>query len=283
MSDPVSGKTGGLLRGDASDPLVIETNTSTEYWQKGASLIHTDPAGVRDAQVSANVRVYLVAGTQHGGRAGLTTSAGPCVNSRNPHSAGPALRALLAALDEWVAKGTPAPANRVPSILAGTAVLSEAVKMPAVKGFVVPKEAHSIGLPVDWINPPGSEPAFAVASAAKTYGVRVPAVDVDGNETAGIRSPDIAVPLATYTGWNLYKAEPSELCDRDGSYLPFAKTKAEREASGDPRPSIEERYGSRDAYVAKVKAAADALVADRLLLRADADAYVRAAQASDRF
>ena len=87
---------------------------------------------------------------------------------------------------------------------------------------------------------------------------------------AGIRLPDIAVPLATYTGWNVYKAQPSELCDRDGSYIPFAKTKAEREAAGDPRPSVAERYGTRAAYVAKVKAAADDLVRERLLLPDDA-------------
>jgi hypothetical protein len=108
-------------------------------------------------------------------------------------------------------------------------------------------------------------------------------VDSDGIETTGIRLPPIAAPLATYTGWNLYRDVPSELCDRDGSYIPFAKTRAQRAADGDPRPSVEERYGSRDVYVAKVKAAADALVAERLLLPADAAAYVRAAEVIDRF
>ena len=108
-------------------------------------------------------------------------------------------------------------------------------------------------------------------------------MDADGNETSGIRLPPIAVPLATYTGWNLYARVPSELCDRDGSYVPFAKTKADAAATGDPRPSIEERYGSRADYVAKVRGAADALVRERLLLPADAAAYVRAAEASDRF
>ena len=105
----------------------------------------------------------------------------------------------------------------------------------------------------------------------------------DGNEVAGLRLPDLVAPLATHTGWNVYQAAPSELCDRDGSYVPFARTKAEREAAGDPRPSLEERYGSRAAYVAKIKAAADALVGERLLLPADAAAYVKAAEASDRF
>jgi Alpha/beta hydrolase domain len=95
--------------------------------------------------------------------------------------------------------------------------------------------------------------------------------------------PSIAVPLGTHTGWNVYKAQPDALADRDGSFIAFARDKAEREASGDPRPSLAERYGSRDAYVAKVREAAAALVADRLLLQADADAFVRAAEACDRF
>jgi Alpha/beta hydrolase domain len=284
VTDPLSGRTDGLLRGDGSDPLVIETNTSTEYWQKGASLIHSDPAGKRDAEVPPGARVYLIAGTQHGGRAGTPTTPAGCANPRNPHSAGPVLRALLVALEEWVARGTAPPASRVPSIAAGTAVDPTTVKMPVVSGFSVAKDGNPIGLPVDWVNPPGSdERAFVVASSEAWYGTRVSAVDADGNEVAGIRTPDIAVPLATYTGWNVYRAEPGELCDRDGSYLPFAKTRAEREAAGDPRPSVEERYGNRDAYVANVKAAADALVAERLLLRADADAFVKAAEASDRF
>src|SRR5207237_10384838 len=104
-------------------------------------------------------------------------------------------------------------------------------------------------------------------------GRRASAVDADGNEIAGIRLPDIAAPLATYTGWNVYKSQPSEACDRDGTYLTFAKTKAEREAAGDPRPSLEERYGSRAVYVSRIRTAADALMRERLLLPADADAY----------
>jgi hypothetical protein len=106
-------------------------------------------------------------------------------------------------------------------------------------------------------------------------------VDTDGNEVAGIRLPPIAVPLATYTGWNVYRAQPGELCDRDGSRIPFAGTRAEREAADDPRASLEERYGSREAYVAKVREAAAALVGERLLLPADADAFVRTAEAID--
>jgi hypothetical protein len=108
-------------------------------------------------------------------------------------------------------------------------------------------------------------------------------VDADGNEVAGIRLPPIAVPLATYTGWNVYTAQPGELADRDGSRIPFARTRAERDAADDPRPSLEERYGNREAYVARVEAAAAALVAERLLLPMDAEAFVAAARGCPEF
>jgi len=261
---------------------MIESNTSTEYWQKGASLLTTDPSGKGDLALPATSRVYMIAGTQHAGRAG--GAANVCANPVNPHSPAPALRALVVALEAWVTKGVAPPPSRVPTLAGGTAVAYNAVTMPKVKGFVIVPTGNRIDAPVDWIDPPGSAAGAEHGSHAQsTYDTRVSAVDADGNEVAGIRLPSIAVPLATYTGWNVYKTAPSELCDRDGSFVPFAKSKAEREAAGDPRPSLAERYGSRADYVAKVKAAADALVAERLLLPADAAAYVRAAESSDRF
>ena len=273
-TDPFSRETGTILQGRPADPLVIETNSSTEYWQKGASLVHTDPAGGSDTDLPANVRVYMIAGTQHGGRPGADPSPGPCVNPRNPHSATPALRALFAALEEWVTKGTAPPPSRVPRVADGTAVMAEDVRMPAVPGFAVAPGANPIVPPVDWVDPP--------ARIDNVYGARVCAVDADGNEIAGIRLPPIAVPLGTYTGWNVYRAQPAELADRDGSLIPFARTKEEREAARDPRLSLEERYGTREDYVSKVSAAAEALVAEGLLLPADADAYVKAAKECDR-
>jgi hypothetical protein len=199
------------------------------------------------------------------------------------------MRALVASLEDFLTKGIAPPASRVPSIATGTAVEASAVKMPKLKGFVLAPAANRISPPVDWIDPPGSAPTtvglagHTAAGPDKFYGTRVSAVDADGNELAGIRLPDIVAPLATHTGWNVYETAPGELCDRDGSYVPFAKTKAEREATGDPRLSLEERYGSRAAFVAKLKAEADVLVGDRLLLPADAAAYVAAAEKSDRF
>ena len=274
-TDPFSGNTDAILKRRPTDPLMIEVNTSTEYWQKGASLVHTDPAGRHDAELPPTARVYLIAGTQHGGRPGTDPSPGPCVNPRNPHSATPALRALFVALEEWVRTGTAPPSSRVPSIAQGTAVAAEAIKMPTMPGVALPPGANCIGPPVDWVEPPARLDNF--------YGTCVCAVDADGNEVIGVRLPPIAVPLGTYTGWNVYRAQPCELCDRDGSLIPFARTRTERDAAGDGRLSLEERYGSRENYIARVEAAAAALVADRLLLRSDAAAYINAAREYDRF
>ena len=272
--DPVSGRTDALLRGTATDPKVIETNSSTEYWQKGASLIHTTADGKSDAVLPDNARAYLIAGTQHGGRPGVDPRPGPCCNPRNPHSATPALRALFLALEEWVTKGVAPPPSRVPTLKAGTAVRAETLRMPDVPGFTVPKGGNPIAAPVDWVEAPEPHQFY------RTY---VSAVDADGNEIAGIRLPSIAVPLGTHTGWNLYSGRESELADRDGSFIAFDRSAARREMSNDSRPSLEERYGDREAYAARVEAAARALVAERLLLPEDAQAFVAAAKACDAF
>ena len=267
LDDPLTGKVGSLFRGDGSDPLLIETNTSTEYWQKGASLLTTDPLGTRDIALPANSRVYMVAGTQHGGRAGATTDPGPNINPRNPHNPMPAIRALLVALDDWVVTGREPPPSRVPTLAAGTLVEPDSIGIPAVPGAAIVRTTNRVSPPGDWVKP-GRED--------RLYRTLVSKVDADGNEEAGIRLPDIAVPLATYTGWNEYKPPypKGEIADRDGSCLPFAADKAAREASGDPRPSVTERYRSGADYVAKVKAAVDTLVAERLMLAEDAERYL---------
>jgi hypothetical protein len=273
LPDPVSGKPGSLLRGDGSDPLIVETNTSTEYWQKGASLVHTDPATGADIALPPNVRMFLIAGTEHAGHAGTPSAPGFCANARNPHSAGLALRALLADLDQWVADGTPPPASRVPRASDGTGVAAASVRFPAVPGVLWPPGDNPVGPPVDWIDPP--------ATLGRTYRTLVSALDADGNEVAGLHLPDIAAPAATFTGTNVYRDYPSELCDRDGTCVPLARTQAEREGKGDPRRSLEERYGARDRYAAAVKSAADSLVAARLLLPEDAARYINAAAGSE--
>ena len=273
QSDPLTGKSGALFRNDGFDPLLIETNTSTEYWQKGASLLTTDPLGRRDVELPANARAYLIASTQHGGRPGMRSDFGPCVNQRNPHNPMPALRALMLALDHWVTLGTPPPASRVPSITAGTLVAPDNAGFPAIPAFEVARAGNALPLYGDWVNPK--------PDPGRQYAVLVAKTDADGNEVAGIRLPAIAVPLATYTGWNLYKRPFTEgdLCDRDGSYREFAATRAERDRAGDPRASLEERYTSHADYVARLRAAAEALARERLLLDEDVAAYVRDAQA----
>jgi hypothetical protein len=274
-ADPVSGRIAAILGATSNDPKIIETNSATEYWQKGASLIHTDSGLRRDLPLPENSRAYLIAGTQHGGRPGVNPAPGPCVNPRNWHSATPALRALFVALEDWVTTGTAPPPSRVPSLAAGTAVTADRIAMPKIAGFAVAPDANPILPPVDWVDSPEKLPA--------PYTIFVSAVDDDGNEVAGIRLPQIAVPLGTHTGWNVYKAQPDELADRDGSFIAFARTKVERDAAGDPRPSLEERYGSHEAYVEQIREAAATLVAERLLLQDDADRLVAIAAACDRF
>lgn len=267
LDDPLTGARGSLFLSDGCDPLLIETNTSTEYWQKGASLLHTDPLGARDIALPANSRVYMIAGTQHGGRAGAPTDPGPNRNPRNPHNPMPAVRALLVALDEWVVSGKEPPPSRVPTLAAGTLVAPDATGFPRIPDAAVVTRTNAVTPPGDWVD---------FVEPPRAYATLVSKVDADGNEISGIRLPDIAAPLASYTGWNEYKAPypTGELADRDGSFFAFAATKSARESKGDPRASVAERYADHAAYVAAVKAVVDGLMKDRLLLAEDAEAYL---------
>jgi hypothetical protein len=261
-TDPLTGVSGGLMRGDASDPKLIETNTSTEYWQKGASLLHTDPTGECDIALPPNVRGYLIAGTQHGGKAGMPRDNGPCINPRNWHDPMPAVRALLVALDEWVVSDRPPPENCLPKIADGSLVPAERVAFPAVPGLNPPTAANDVYPLADWTDP---------RQPTRGWRPLVPQVDIDGNEIAGVRLPDIAVPRGTFTGWNLYR-EPhpaGQLADRDGTFLAFAETEA---AAGDPRQPITQRYPNGTA--AEVKRVTEDLRARRLLLAEDAERFL---------
>lgn len=266
QTDPISGATGALMRRCDTDPKLIETNTSTEYWQKGASLLHTDPLGQVDIALPANVRGYLMAGTQHGGKAGMPRDKGPCVNPRNWHDPMPAVRALLVALDEWIVTDRAPPDSRLPGIADGTLVAADKVAFPPVPGLVPPKASNDVSPLPDWTAP---------KAADRSYGALVPQVDADGNEVGGIRLPDIAVPRGTFAGWNLYHPPypAGELADRDGTFLAFAQTRAEREAAGDPRLSVAERYADAADYTATRRSATEALLRERLMLAEDAERY----------
>ena len=271
QSDPLTGQKGSLFRGDGSDPKLIETNTSTEYWQKGASLLATDPLGTMDVALPDNSRLYMIAGTQHGGRAGATTEPGPNVNPRNPHNPMPAVRALLVALDDWVVSDKAPPSSRIPTLADGTLVEPDKTGFPAIPGAAIVRRTNKVAPPGDWVKP---------VPPQKVYRTLVSRVDADGNEVAGIRLPDIAVPLATYTGWNEYRAPypTGEIADRDGSYLAFPADKA----AGDPRRPIAQRYKNRADYLAKVQTAVSQLQKDRLMLQEDADRTLEKARTETR-
>jgi len=276
QTDPFTGATDGILARCSARkncPKVISTNTSTEYWQSGESLLLTDPLGQADGVAPDIVRIYHFAGTQHVGIQS-TMPKGVCAMPPDRVDYAPLLRAALLALDGWVKDGTPPPPSRHPRIADGTLVEMTAPGV-AIPGFM-PVKGPSPRPRFDY------GPDFAKGIIDKVlpvvldqrYRVLVPRVDADGNETSGILLPDIAVPTATAMGWSARSASAGgagELCYLDGSYLPFAKTKAEREATGDGRLSLEERYRDPADYAAKVRAAALALQHDGYLLPEDVE------------
>jgi len=281
LTDPVTGKTDSRLRRceeSRTCPKIFEANSSNDYWQKAASMVQTDSAG-HDIGGLDNVRYYLFASFPHGGGAGP----GICAQPRNAMRPNQALRALLMDLDAWVTKNEPPPADRLPRVADGTLAppLPQAgMGFPQIPG-VLYNGVHHTGDLFDF----GKDFDHGVLSVlpprlvGTPYPVLVPKTDPDGNDIAGIRIPDVAVPVATYTGWAL-RADGHDGCDAAGQKLAFAKTKAERLAAGDPRLSLEERYADHADYVAKVTRAAQELKAQRFLLDEDAAAYISAAQAA---
>jgi hypothetical protein len=186
----------------------------------------------------------------------------------------PLMRAALVSLDRWVKDGTAPPPSRHPRIADGTLVETTGPAL-TIPGFVAAKGPNA--RPRFDYGPDFAKGILAKVlpvALADRYGVRVPKVDRDGNEMSGIVLPDVAVPTATAMGWSVRSANAGgagELCYLDGSYLPFARTKAEREASGDGRLSLEERYKSPADYAAKVRDAALALQKDGYMLAEDVE------------
>jgi hypothetical protein len=237
------------------------------------------------------VRRYYNAGVHHNGGVGGFNLATPpiaaCVLASNPAPTSDTNRAVFAALVDWVTKGLEPPASKYPTLAAGNLITPEAYDkaFPQIPG--VPRPAYDPLYQYDFgkgFNIADMLGAMSIAPPriVKTIPQLFPRIDADGNEMDGIRSPLVAAPLGSYVGWNLYAAgfEKGRYCGNTGGYVPFAATKAERLAKGDPRPSLEERYSSHAAYVAKVKAQADTLVAQRYMLKADAERIVAEAQAA---
>jgi len=285
-SDPDTGVKDALhARIDArgSRLRVFYTNTSAEYHRGDASLIHTDPDGGQDAAHGPNVRVYHFAGTEHGlgiwppTDTQLAAADATGTVERSQHLRGvvdyaPLLRACLVHLDRWVVDGVEPPPSRHPRIADGTAVPPEALasawkRIPEAR---YPAH-HAKPRRLDWTSIP--------PRPGRPYGSLVSDVDTDGNEVGGIVLPELAVPLATHTGWNLRHPDvggAEQLLVFAGATLPFRRTRAEREAAGDPRPSIEERYASRADYLERVRAAARALARTGYLLEEDVEVSVAA-------
>jgi hypothetical protein len=276
LADPISNVTDGALenaRAARWQPKVFYTNTSVEYWSghgRAAALIHTTPDGRADLPLQDNVRSYLFAGAQHSPGA-FPPAQGAGEQAGNPVDWWWPLRALLVAMDEWVRDGKAPPASTYPRLDRGTLVSAASVAFPALPGVQSPNDLRAAARVPNLLQPGG-------AGGGTPLPLLVPQVNADGNETAGIRLPDVAVPLATYTGWNFRRPEIGGthlLVSLLGSYVPLARTRAEREARRDPRPSIEERDASRAAYLSRVRGAADALVGSRHLLAEDVELVMR--------
>ncbi|MFT4562062.1 MAG: hypothetical protein ACI9BW_001805 [Gammaproteobacteria bacterium] len=279
-TDPVSGKTGGILaRCVASNtcPKIMHVDSSTEFWQGRSSLVVTNQDGTEIEQPD-EVRTYLLAGTGHAGPQMLAHAAmywSPSLNPVNEQNYCALVRALIAALDAWVSTGTAPPPSRYPSVTDGTLVPLQNLDFPAIPGATYSGRINGLS-DRDYATQPPS------AIAGRDYAVLVPSVDSDGNEIAGIRSPDIGAPRGTYTGWNLRGANYAEgALMIVGSFIPFATTAAERKKTGDPRPSLEERYPTHADYVEAVRAAVSELSEQRLLLNEDVQRYVAGAEAAD--
>ena len=274
--DPVTGVEEGLLenaRASEHQPKIFLTSSSTEYWERSLALVHTTPDGSKDVAPPENVRLYAFASAPHNvGRFPPAVTNGQVAD--NPLDYPLALRALLVAMDNWVRKGVTPPPSRYPRLQDSTLVRSTDVSFPNIPGVASPRKVA-----------PGTRGPNRLlpkdGGAGAPLPLLVPQMDKDGNELSGIRFPQVTVPLATFTGWNFRKTEiggPDQLFPLQGGYIPFAKTKAEREQAHDPRLSIEERYQSREMYLKLVQDAGGTLVKDGYLLAEDLPKVVQRAE-----
>ena len=263
--DPVTGATASTLdharNAEGRAPKLIYANTSTEFWNRDASLIATTPDGRADVAPAAGVRLYGLMGAQH--YVGRSTVRAPYVNCVSTTDHYLPVRALILSLDRWAGGGAPPPASAYPSVAKGELVTPEAYRTAFPKITLTPPLHHL------------AEPRLGAGvppELGAPYGTRVPAPDADGNDRGGVRMVELEVPLGTHTGWN--PRDPATgfadyTARFDGSFLPFARTEAERAAAHDPRPSLDARYPTRSAFEAKVRAAAARSVAQGFLLEED--------------
>jgi hypothetical protein len=269
-------------------PLAMEFYSANEYWVKAGSLMSTDPTGTEDLPDHPMARLYLLSSKQHGG-AGNPASRGSCQQFLNPLDSAPVQRAMWIDLDEWSTRGVRPPNSQVPKLRDGTLVPplpQSAVGFPSIPGVTytgLKTTRYRLNYGPDFyqtfiptINPPVITPPYEDNPAnGPIYPSYVPKTDSDGNDIAGIRLPELVVPLATYTGWGLRSgAWANDGCEASGQYIPFATTMTARVAAGDPRPSVQERYPSWGLYRQQVIKAVDDLVRNRFLICDDTQGIV---------
>jgi hypothetical protein len=262
-------------------PKIFYTFSSTEYWARAASLTHTDEAGTKDVSPAPTSRIYFIAGTPHA--AGPNARIAGYQNRLNFAQQRWPLRALLLDLDDWIRSVAEPPASRYPTIAKGELVPRTAVRFPKIPGLAFPDYMPSFwkmdfGRDFERTHIITNEPPILVSKLP----VLVPQVETDGNDLSGIRIPEVAVPLGSYTGWNIHLPQLKNLeylAGLIGSFEPFAKIREERERTGDSRLSIAERYSGQQDYLDRVEKSAQNLVSQRLLLAGDVDAVVQRASA----
>lgn len=285
--DPETGKRDGLLTHNMKPefmPKVMYTNSSHEYWGRAASLFTTTIDGKEDAPMMSNVRAYMYTGGNHGiGAFPPTRSIGQQLN--DPLNYRWAARKLMVSLNRWIAEGVEPPASAYPHISDGTLVSPDKVKFAKIPDLTPPAAANiHKAYRVDY------GPEFATKGivtleppkVGSAFPMLVPQVDADGNDLPGIRMPEIAVPLATFLGWNFMNGRSgptNELAALTGSFIPFARTRADREKSNDPRPSIEERYKNKGAYIELITKSANDLALKGYVMKEDVPGIVEEAGA----
>ncbi|HYG99257.1 MAG TPA: alpha/beta hydrolase domain-containing protein [Terriglobales bacterium] len=310
QTDAVTGETAGLLdKAFAAKvaPKIFYSNTSYEYWGRAGSLIHTIACGdgasprpadldcVQDAKIPENVRIYLLAGLQHFSGPFPPELGKGDLHGQQPQNPNPVRwlwRAMISNMNAWVRDGVQPPPNNYPRVSDGTLVPLRKLAFPRLcgdgsstrpgRGTVPSCITAPTNLNEAWRLDFGPEWKRGIISkqppeVGKAFPVLVPQVDADGNDRGGVRIPEMMVPIATYTGWNLRHPNigaPDQRVSFLGSYIPFAKTAAESQKTGDPRLSLAERYKSREDYLGRYKQAAEQLVKERWLLQEDVPAVM---------
>jgi hypothetical protein len=260
-------------------PKLILTNGSHEYWGRGAVLNHITEDGSKDVTQPANVRIYFIAGIQHSGAGGVVN---PLVqNVTNSLEVTFVMRATLTNLNAWITHNTAPPPTNVPRMDKNQLVPISALKFPYIPNFGMVRYAYA-PRHFDW----GPEylskgiVAYEPGHAGGAYPVLVPQVDADGIDVGGVRMPELVWPLMTYTGWNPRNPNvgaSDQQYSLIGSEAPFARTKAERERTGDPRLSVGERYRSKSEYLSHIESTAHQLVTQHFLLDVDVQKIVNLA------